>query len=209
MLENSLFKDIDIAKYKDYYARSGDKNQFFGIIYLNLVGEKTYYEATNCHEIGKKYSTKLEKWEFIMINYHNEDQQERINIIKDLIVKTKKLFNLPMPEFTILSENLILVSSNSEKYKCSSKRLKLLKLMRFSYSYIGETIGQLFLSQRYMKTPYDFFVYSGNSNIISARPATFCLSTRSSNFLDSGLNRIINKIINNGINGINDWFKKT
>lgn len=177
----------------------GNYTPFFCISYLeHFCGKYAFAQITQCHDVAAKSSVLDYNgvWIFHILNYFDENPQERIDIFLSLFRKTQSIHKLVEPKFTIINDINIKVECNTKEYEKPYKRLFLLKLFRFSYFYHGETIGQLFLNQRYYKTSQENeqMYSSREAQKISFNPSSWLYSLLSFNnddnqFLDSQVNK--------------------
>lgn len=189
----------DLLKKIEKDRVGGNYTPFFCINFLEyFYGDYRFSEFTNCHDVAAKSSTLDYKglWVFHIVNYFDESIAERLSVFLSLFRKTQSIHKLVEPKFTIINDINIKVECNTNDYKQPYKRLFLLKLFRFSYFYHGETIGQLFLNQRYYKTSNDCgeMYSSGESKKICYNPTAWFYSlinydNNDNNFLDSEVNK--------------------
>lgn len=151
----------------------GYQNQFFSVIYKIYNNPDSFYHS-RCHDyIVQKFTGEF--FEGIMRNYYDEEPEFRIEKFHEIFKEASYFITVPPPEFLILDKQYIYFSFKGDIPR--KQIMFYLKLMRFSYLWAGEPIGQLILNNRYLRTPKDdVFISNSNSEIIQTSPSNWFYS---------------------------------
>ena len=176
---------------------SGEDTQFFSVIYLLYFSDtlqKETIEEGLCHEIASDYivneiesrSNKKLFFSFLINNFFSEDIQERGKKILNVFQTFSSFFELPQLDFLIINDKQIEVQFHERINK--SKVLCILKLIRLSYIYSGETLGQAILSMRHYNFSFklehppnnSYFFNNGETSDLKYCPFGWCFSIKDS-----------------------------